>query len=79
MNTIKNANGIFTVGHEIGHVLTDDSHFGEEYPSGITVPLYKITRNLMRDGTSDKNSFRRSKRFVDLQVGKFRADLLKNP
>jgi hypothetical protein len=79
MGAMKRQNAIFTVGHETGHILTDDFHFGEDYPSGVTIPLHQITRNLMRSGTSTKNSFRRSKRFVNLQIGKFRADLLKNP
>ncbi|MEZ5405506.1 MAG: hypothetical protein R3F23_04815 [Verrucomicrobiia bacterium] len=52
----------FTLAHELGHLLTDNNHFGEDYATDVSQD--KITRNLMKDETSETNSIGASKRFT---------------
>jgi hypothetical protein len=59
----------FTAAHELGHVLTDNAHYGTDYPTPKP-DQEMIVRNLMRDGTSTADTIGASKRlYIEQQLG----------
>jgi hypothetical protein len=54
----------FTLAHEIGHVVTNNLHYGDDYGDGLQ---HQVNHNLMRDGTSSTNQIISSKRLYDIQ------------
>lgn len=63
-NSFINANfkKEFTLAHELGHLLTNNKHYGEDYATDVSQD--KITKNLMKYETSETNSIGASKRFT---------------
>jgi hypothetical protein len=61
-NNIAVAQGsnFFTMVHEMGHVLTNRNHFGEDYLN----EAYTTNHNLMKDGTSPNNNIFGTKRLI---------------
>lgn len=55
----------FTLAHEIGHVLTNDYHYGTDYHTESS--SFEVALNLMRSGTSSQNSLTASKRLTQEQ------------
>lgn len=75
---IRSFGAIFTLPHEIGHVVTDALHYGADYSAGS--PLHKIKHNLMREtGTSLVNQLTSSKRLYRGQAAMLVEDLMKKP
>ncbi len=63
-NDIGLRNKIFTLPHEVGHILTNHGHYGDAYAQKRM--LYEINYNLMRERTSESNQLNSSKRiYVD--------------
>jgi len=67
LDDILNVNKVFNfvLAHEVGHIVTNNFHYGAEY--GGNPAEHLIMHNLMRDGTSSGNHIRGSKRFYELQ------------
>lgn len=84
--TVLPSNRIYTVAHELGHILTNEYHYGEEIgygggSTGPTVPQHLIDHNLMRGneestGTSENEEIGASKRLYKLQQDRLRDSLL---
>jgi len=55
----------FTMPHEIGHLLTNNGHYGINYAKDPAPPTHRVKHNLMRAGTvNDSVSIGDSKRLV---------------
>ncbi|RYZ80816.1 MAG: hypothetical protein EOP06_24660 [Proteobacteria bacterium] len=69
----------FTLAHEVGHILTNGAHAGDQYdaPRGLT--MTDINHDLIRNGTLRGNDVDSTKRWYGFQEGKFLEDLLINP
>ncbi|WP_269537055.1 chitobiase/beta-hexosaminidase C-terminal domain-containing protein [Cerasicoccus fimbriatus] len=52
----------FTIAHEIGHILTNHTHYGNDYAQGEFAD-----HNLMKNGTAIANQFTATKRLYELQ------------
>lgn len=72
----------YTIAHELGHILTNHYHFGQDYPTTTTGPVYedsdhRVVHNLMRGGgTSADEEIGASKRLYQMQENMFQQNLL---
>jgi len=60
---------IFTVAHEIVHLLTNAGHYGPGQSYGLQAPAYLVDHNLMKFGTSAADGFTATKRVYQGQQG----------
>lgn len=77
-------NRIYTLAHELGHILTGNHHYGADYPvtgnTGSDVPGYLVRHNLMMgDGTSSTEDIGSSKRLYQLQQGMLHEEFFTAP
>lgn len=74
---------LYTIAHEFGHILTNHYHFGQDYPTTTTGPVYedsdhRVVHNLVRGGgTSADEEISASKRLYQMQENMFQNSLLK--
>ena len=74
---------LYTIAHELGHILTNHYHFGQDYPTTTTGPVYedsdhRVVHNLIRGGgTSADEEISASKRLYQMQENMFQNNLLK--
>ncbi|MBX3743568.1 MAG: hypothetical protein KF712_21460, partial [Akkermansiaceae bacterium] len=64
----------YTLGHELGHLLTNDGHYGGEY-GGTNLPLYKIRQNLMKENPDPVDALDGPKRLTIEQEKKIKKTL----
>lgn len=73
-------NKLYTVAHELGHLLTNAGHYGEEFGYGKDntgpVPQHLIDHNLMKSQTSTDEEIGASKRLYQHQAKRLREALL---
>lgn len=75
---IKNDNALFTLAHEIGHLITNDFHFGTDYSKPPGATQAQISHNLMKQGTSlGADSINSSKRIYQSQYDNASGSALK--
>ena len=83
---------VFTLAHEIGHILTHQYHYGENYPDQENIDVqennilrrgetsdFRVTKNLMMNGTSPFNTITSTKRLYHSQENDIRTYLKNVP
>ena len=73
---VKGNDKIFTFAHEIGHIVTNNFHYGEDYATDAEA--HQIEHNLMRSATSQENTISSSKRLYKSQRENSTSSILKN-